>query len=51
MPLIQVRLIEDVFSAKQKNEIIEKVDRRDGFYRGGEHARRNLGHNRGGAER
>jgi 4-oxalocrotonate tautomerase len=25
MPLIQVRLIEDVFSAKQKNEIIEKL--------------------------
>jgi 4-oxalocrotonate tautomerase len=25
MPLIQVRLIENVFSAKQKNEIIEKL--------------------------
>ena len=25
MPLIQVRLIEDVFSAKQKHEIIEKL--------------------------
>jgi len=25
MPLIQVRLIEDVFSAKQKKEIIEKL--------------------------
>jgi 4-oxalocrotonate tautomerase len=25
MPLIQVRLIEDVFSPKQKNEIIEKL--------------------------
>jgi 4-oxalocrotonate tautomerase len=25
MPLIQVRLIENVFSAKQKNQIIEKL--------------------------
>jgi len=25
MPLIQVRLIENVFSAKQKNDIIEKL--------------------------
>jgi len=25
MPLIQVRLIEDVFSPQQKNEIIEKL--------------------------
>ena len=38
MPLIQVRVIKDVFSKQQKGQMISEADRRDGLDRGREHA-------------
>ena len=44
MPLINVKLIEEVFSPQQKREIIEKVTDAMVVHRGREHARGHLGH-------
>jgi hypothetical protein len=50
MPLIQVRVIKDVFSKEQKRQIIS-IDRRDGLGRRRERARRHLVRGRGGGKR
>jgi Tautomerase enzyme len=51
MPLINVKLIEGIFSDDQKHDIIERLTDAHGLGRGREHARRHLVRGREGQER
>jgi phenylpyruvate tautomerase PptA (4-oxalocrotonate tautomerase family) len=51
MPLVNVKLIEGVFSPQQKRQIVENLTEAIVAIEGGKHARRHLGRRRRGTER